>query len=137
MRPDNLTQLNLNKFGMVSVDTALEAFIWTWKALLLMFKVKTEEHLYTAFNALLCTVRGPRPTFPTLTDWSLVMERKVTTSCFRPRSPLCSSRTKRAGERAAWHAVGSRKGRSRRQKKLVESKTPTYHGRVVSGHTAG
>lgn len=46
MKPDHLAQANLNKLGMVSVDTALEAFIWTLKARLLIFKVKTEEHLY-------------------------------------------------------------------------------------------
>ena len=29
MKPDHLAQANLDKLGMVSVDTALEAFIWT------------------------------------------------------------------------------------------------------------
>ena len=54
-----MAHANLEKLGTVSVDTALEAFMCTWEALLLTFKVQpTEAHLYSAFYARLCQSPG-------------------------------------------------------------------------------
>ena len=58
-KTDHVAHANLEKLGTVSVDTALEAFMCTWEALLLTFKVQpTEAHLYSAFYARLCKVPG-------------------------------------------------------------------------------
>ena len=51
-KTDQVAHANLEKLGTISADTALDAFMCTWKALLLTFKVPpTEAHLYSAFYA--------------------------------------------------------------------------------------
>ena len=54
-----MAHANLEKLGSVTVDTALEAFMSTWEALLFTFKVQPPEaHLYFAFYARLSKVPG-------------------------------------------------------------------------------
>ena len=58
-KTDHVAYANLEKLGSVSVDTALDAFMSTWEALLLTFKVQpSEAHLYSAFYARMCKVPG-------------------------------------------------------------------------------
>ena len=58
-KTDHVAHANLEKLGLVTVDTALEAFMSTWEALLLSLKVQPfEAHLYSAFYESLCKVPG-------------------------------------------------------------------------------
>ena len=58
-KTDHVAYSNLEELGSVSADTTHEAFMSTWEALLLTFKVQpSEAHLYSAFYARLCKVPG-------------------------------------------------------------------------------